>query len=251
MTDDQHAVAPPPWVGRGKERPSQPPTLLALRDLVAAGSRVNHVVSRRAGLSESELVTLEHLSREQIGPAEVARRLEVSTAAATGIVDRLVARGHVERRPHELDRRRTELHITGSGRAEIIGHLMPMFARPRPARRDLHRGGEGRRPALPPRRDGGVRAGAGRLRAAVPEPPSTASGGGWLTARPRVAVRRARGRCATHVRRARKVAGAPPAGPVVVAGVSPRCRPCGAPRARRRRCRRGSAASRGPSRSRP
>ena len=127
MTDDQHAVAPPPWVGRGEERPAQPPTLLALRDLVAAGSRVNHVVSRRAGLSESELVTLEHLSREQIGPAEVARRLEVSTAAATGIVDRLVARGHVERRPHELDRRRTELHITDSGRAEIIGHLMPMF----------------------------------------------------------------------------------------------------------------------------
>ena len=127
MTDDQHAVAPPPWVGRGRERPVQPPTLLALRDLVAAGSRVNHVVSRRAGLSESELVTLEHLSREQIGPAEVARRLEVSTAAATGIVDRLVARGHVERRPHELDRRRTDLHITDSGRAEIIGHLMPMF----------------------------------------------------------------------------------------------------------------------------
>ena len=127
MTEDQHAVAPPPWVGRGRERPVQPPTLLALRDLVAAGSRVNHVVSRRAGLSESELVTLEHLSREQIGPAEVARRLEVSTAAATGIVDRLVARGHVERRPHELDRRRTDLHITDSGRAEIIGHLMPMF----------------------------------------------------------------------------------------------------------------------------
>ena len=104
MTDDQHPVAPPPWVGRGRER-AQPPTLLALRDLVAAGGRVNHVVSRRAGLSESELVTLEHLSRDQIGPAEVARRLEVSTAAATGIVDRLVSHGHVERRPHAADRR--------------------------------------------------------------------------------------------------------------------------------------------------
>jgi DNA-binding MarR family transcriptional regulator len=127
VTDEQRTVTPPPWVGRGQEA-AQPPTLLALRDLVAAGSRVNHVVSRRAGLSESELVALEHLSREQIGPAEVARRLEVSTAAATGIVDRLVARGHVERRPHDLDRRRTELHITDSGREEIIGHLMPMFA---------------------------------------------------------------------------------------------------------------------------
>jgi DNA-binding MarR family transcriptional regulator len=126
MTHEHPVGAPPPWVGRGQER-AQPPTLLALRDLVAAGSRVNHVVSRRAGLSESELVTLEHLSREQIGPAEVARRLEVSTAAATGIVDRLVARGHVERRPHGLDRRRTDLHITDSGRAEIIGHLLPMF----------------------------------------------------------------------------------------------------------------------------
>ncbi|NYE36299.1 DNA-binding MarR family transcriptional regulator [Nocardioides cavernae] len=122
---DQARPTSPPWAERGQEE--LPPTLRALRDLVAAGSRVNHVVSRRAGLSESELVTLEHLSREQIGPAEVARRLEVSTAAATGIVDRLVARGHVERRPHEVDRRRTELHITGSGREEIVGHLVPMF----------------------------------------------------------------------------------------------------------------------------
>ncbi|GAB3015260.1 MarR family transcriptional regulator [Nocardioides flavus (ex Wang et al. 2016)] len=127
MTEHHQPDAAPSWVARGQER-SQPPTLLALRDLVAAGSRVTHVVARRAGLSETELVTLEHLSREQIGPAEVARRLEVSTAAATGIVDRLVARGHVERRPHDLDRRRTDLHITDSGRGEVVGHLMPMFA---------------------------------------------------------------------------------------------------------------------------
>ena len=58
-------------------------TLMALRELVTTGARVNHVVARRAGISDTELVTLEHLSREQIGPAEVARRLEVSTAAAT------------------------------------------------------------------------------------------------------------------------------------------------------------------------
>ena len=127
MSDQQQPTGVPPWVERGQER-QQPTTLQALRDLVAAGSRVNHVVARRSGLSETELVTLEHLSREQIGPAEVARRLEVSTAAATGIVDRLVSRGHVERRPHEVDRRRTDLHITDSGRGEIVGHLMPMFA---------------------------------------------------------------------------------------------------------------------------
>jgi DNA-binding MarR family transcriptional regulator len=115
-------------------RPEEPPsgwdesgTLEALRELVATAARVNHVVARRAGISETELVTLEHLSREQIGPAEVARRLEVSTAAATGIVDRLVSRGHVERRPHAADRRRTELVLTDSGRQEVVGHLLPMF----------------------------------------------------------------------------------------------------------------------------
>jgi DNA-binding MarR family transcriptional regulator len=102
-------------------------TLVALRELLTSGARVNHVVARRAGISDTELVTLEHLSREQIGPAEVARRLEVSTAAATGIVDRLVSRGHVERRPHTADRRRTELVLTDSGRGEVVGHLLPMF----------------------------------------------------------------------------------------------------------------------------
>ena len=71
MTDQPSAPTAPAWVERGAER-QQPPTLSALRDLIAAGSRVNHVVSRRSGLSETELVTLEHLSREQIGPAEVA-----------------------------------------------------------------------------------------------------------------------------------------------------------------------------------
>ena len=112
--------------GRGS-RWAETGSLLALRHLIATSARVNHAVARRAGLSETELVTLEHLSRERIGPAEVARRLEVSTAAATGIVDRLVSRGHVERRPHAGDRRRTELVITDSGRGEVVGHLLPMF----------------------------------------------------------------------------------------------------------------------------
>src|SRR5688572_11560767 len=100
-----------PGAARGWD---QTASLIALRELLTTGARLNHVFTRRAGLSESELVTLEHLSRERIGPAEVARRLEVSTAAATGIVDRLVGRGHVERHPHPGDRRRTELVMTDS-----------------------------------------------------------------------------------------------------------------------------------------
>lgn len=107
--------------------PSPYPTADLLRALVEAGVRVRHHVARTAGLGESELVALQHLALEPLGPAEVARRLGVSTAASTGIVDRLAARGHVERRPHASDRRRTEVHLTASGRGELVAHLMPMF----------------------------------------------------------------------------------------------------------------------------
>lgn len=107
--------------------PTNHPTSALLRELVEAGVRLRHHVARTAGLGESELVTLQHLSAAPLGPAEVARRLGVSTAASTGIVDRLAARGHVERRPHDHDRRRTEVHLTESGRTELVAHLRPMF----------------------------------------------------------------------------------------------------------------------------
>ena len=102
-------------------------SLLALREAIGAGAHVRHVIARRAGLTETDLVAMEHLLREPVGPAELARRLEVSTAAATGLVDRLVGRGHVERRPHEQDRRRTSVEVTPSGREEVLAHLLPMF----------------------------------------------------------------------------------------------------------------------------
>ncbi|MEQ7847877.1 MarR family winged helix-turn-helix transcriptional regulator [Nocardioides kribbensis] len=89
--------------------------------------RVRHELARRSRVSDSELSALEHLVREPMGPAELARLLEVSTAASTGVVDRLQTKGHVQREPHAEDRRRTVVTLTDSGRAEILGHLMPMF----------------------------------------------------------------------------------------------------------------------------
>ncbi|GAB2868757.1 MarR family transcriptional regulator [Nocardioides pacificus] len=102
-------------------------TLLALRELVDKGGELRRVVSRRAKMNDREFSAVEHLTRESLGPAELARRLEVSSAASTGIVDRLVERGHVERQPHAGDRRRTEVHLTPSAREEVLGHLLPMF----------------------------------------------------------------------------------------------------------------------------
>ena len=81
----------------------------------------------RPACSESELTALEHLVRGPLGPAELARLLKVTTAASTGIVDRLASHGHVTRAPHEQDRRRTHVLVTASGREEVLQRLLPMF----------------------------------------------------------------------------------------------------------------------------
>lgn len=103
-------------------------TLTRLRRLLDLAQKSGPAVARRANLSHSELAALEHLTREPQGPGELAKHLGVTSAAASGIVDRLVTRGHAERQPHTEDGRRTQVVLTGSGRAEIVAHLMPMFA---------------------------------------------------------------------------------------------------------------------------
>ena len=103
-------------------------SLDALQELVDVAAQVPHEVARQAGLSTSELHSLRHLMDTPMGPVELARALGVTSAASSGVVDRLVARGHAERRPHAGDGRRTEVVITESGRVEVFALLAPMFA---------------------------------------------------------------------------------------------------------------------------
>ena len=102
-------------------------TLEVLQELIDVAEALPEVVARRAGMSITELHALRHLSAEPIGPVELARRLRVTSAASSGVVDRLVAHGHAERRAHPDDGRRTVVVVTDSGRAEVIGWLRPMF----------------------------------------------------------------------------------------------------------------------------
>lgn len=103
-------------------------TLEALQELTDVAALVPAAVARRAALSTSELHALRHLMGEALGPVELARRLGVTSAASSGIVDRLVAHGHVERQPHPADGRRTVVSLTDSGRLEVIERMAPMFA---------------------------------------------------------------------------------------------------------------------------
>lgn len=113
------AGPPPQW--------HETPSLVALRDAMIANGRVRHAVARAAGVSESELRALEVLARHTLGPAELAQHLDVSTAAVTGILDRLEKHGHVQRSPHPNDRRRLALAVTDSGYEEVRTHLLPMW----------------------------------------------------------------------------------------------------------------------------
>jgi DNA-binding MarR family transcriptional regulator len=124
LPDPRHPVGPATAFAAAWE---QTASLEALRALVKVGSQVRPAVARRSGLTESELVTLERLVEGPVGFAELARMLRVSTAAATGVGDRLEGHGHAVRRAHPSDRRRVELHVTQSGREEVLAHLLPMF----------------------------------------------------------------------------------------------------------------------------
>jgi len=105
----------------------QTETLRALRELLALAEQVARVLARRADLSPTDLRALEMLVESPHGPVELANRLGVTSAAASGIVDRMAARGHVVRAPHPTDGRRTQVVLTQSGREELLGHLVPMF----------------------------------------------------------------------------------------------------------------------------
>jgi DNA-binding MarR family transcriptional regulator len=104
-------------------------TLSALDELIQAAAAVEPAVARRAGLSTSELQALRHLLEGSRGPVELSHLLGVTSAASSGVVDRLAVRGHVQRRPHPGDGRRTQVEVTPTGREEINALLAPMQTR--------------------------------------------------------------------------------------------------------------------------
>lgn len=105
----------------------QSDTLQLIMELTDVSGLLPHAVARRTGLSESELHSLRHLIGGPLGPNDLARTLGVTSAASSGIVDRLESRGHVTRQPHPTDKRRTVVVISDSGRTEVMAEMRPMF----------------------------------------------------------------------------------------------------------------------------
>ena len=96
----------------------------AVRDLVLAVDRYRARAGRERGLNPSAVTTLAHLRLEGARtPTELARQLDITTASATDLLDRLQRDGLVERRPHPTDRRKLLVDLTGDGAVAIDGIL--------------------------------------------------------------------------------------------------------------------------------
>jgi DNA-binding MarR family transcriptional regulator len=61
---------------------------------------------------------------EPLTGTDIAKRLLVTTASITSLLDTLARRGYIERQPHPIDRRKTLISITDAGR-ELVDDMLP------------------------------------------------------------------------------------------------------------------------------
>ena len=94
-------------------------------DSVERHSRASIV---RFGLGTTEFGVLEVLYHKgELPVCEVRRRILVESSSTTYVVDKLVVRGLVQRRPSGTDRRVILLELTARGR-KLIGRIFPPHA---------------------------------------------------------------------------------------------------------------------------
>ena len=98
-----------------------------LREVTALSRRMERHLAAGLEVNATDLFAMEHLSRHGSStPGELAQQLGVTSSAATFIVDRLVAQGHVSREPHPDDRRKTVVSPAAESVQQVAGMLRPI-----------------------------------------------------------------------------------------------------------------------------
>jgi len=99
-----------------------------VRELYEVSQDFELHVGRELTVNPTDLQAMEHLIQSgPLGPTELARRLDISTAAVTSVVDRLTALGHTTRAQHPTDRRGVVVAPTPGSVAKAMSTLMPMI----------------------------------------------------------------------------------------------------------------------------
>ncbi|MEL6609557.1 MAG: MarR family transcriptional regulator [Pseudomonadota bacterium] len=98
---------------------------MACRRLYAAISDLDRRIARTAGISVSDLQCLNLLEAGPVTPRDIAGALELTSGAVTGLIDRLEAKGLVERRPNPKDRR----SVVVAGTPHLFASIGPQYRR--------------------------------------------------------------------------------------------------------------------------
>lgn len=103
--------------------------LWALRTNHRRAAEVDRALAQHLRLRPLEQAALTHLldAEHPVGPAELSRRLGISTGSMTELVDRLEQLGHLHRRRDMDDRRRVLLTVTDHAVAATLGELRPLM----------------------------------------------------------------------------------------------------------------------------
>jgi DNA-binding MarR family transcriptional regulator len=99
----------------------------SLQRLLQVAPHVRAALARQTDLTATDVEIFEQLMGEPLGPAELARRVHLTTAAASIALDRLEEAGHVTRKAHPDDGRRQMVVPTTSGMASVFSALQPML----------------------------------------------------------------------------------------------------------------------------
>ena len=109
-------------------RPSVRRATELIREVREVSQEFELHVGRELTVNPTDLLAMEHLIQSgPLAPTELARRLEISTAATTAVVDRLAALGHVTRMQNPTDRRGIVVVPSATSVARAMATLMPMI----------------------------------------------------------------------------------------------------------------------------
>jgi DNA-binding MarR family transcriptional regulator len=101
---------------------------MLLRDLLELTAQFELKVGAALSVNRRDFEAMQHLiAYGPLSPSDIARRLGVTTAAATTIVDRLTAVGHVTRTPHPTDRRAVVVVPTPASVAAAMSQIYPLI----------------------------------------------------------------------------------------------------------------------------
>jgi DNA-binding MarR family transcriptional regulator len=100
---------------------------LMRHSLAAAEHRV--LLGRLLGLTESDVLAVQHLAREgTMTPSRLGARLHLTSGGTTALLQRLERAGHLERRPNPNDRRSVLVALSPSVRERAGAALAPYVA---------------------------------------------------------------------------------------------------------------------------